>query len=886
MAMDSVNTFFKRLGFLARRERYNRELDEELSFHRQQLEKDLRADGMDAEEARYAARRRFGNELRLKEQSHDVIGFTIEGVIQDIRYAFRQLRKNPGFATTAVVILALGIGAITAIFSAVNPILFKTLPYPQANRIMTLWEQHSDGSPLFVTFATFHGLDERTRSFDALAAMKPWQPTMVGNDRPERFEGQRVSANYFRALGVSPTLGREFDAADDRHKGPNVVVLSDKLWRRRFGSDRSIVGRQVTLNGDLFDVIGAMPASFENVLAPSAELWAPLQYDPSLPPDSREWGHHLRMVGRLRPGASKEQANGEVNVVLHALGRMYAKGYNESGGVPSGILVNSLQSDVTHNVKPALLAVLGAVGLVLLIACVNVANLLLARGAQRRGEFAMRAALGASRRRLTRQLITESLLLALIGGALGIAIAELGVRALVALSPQGLPRVNAITVDGAVFGFALGITTLIGLAVGMVPALQTNRRELHLALHKSARVTAGGHQAMRQTLVVSEVALALVLLVSAGLLLRSLHRLFAVDPGFDGSHLLTMQVQESGHYYDSDANRLLFFKNALETVRAVPGVVSADFTAQLPLSGDYEVYGVQFESDSVGEEGGFRYAVTPGYVETMRIPLRRGRLLNERDGAGAPTAVLISELFAKRKFGGKDPIGQRVRLGPDVGHAEKPWATIVGVVGDVKQESLALAAEDAFYVPTAQWPWADDVLSLVVRTRGDAAALAPSVRNAIWSVDKDQPIVRVATMESLLAVSEAQRHFTLIVLEAFALVGLVLAATGIYGVLSGSVSERTRELGIRAALGASRRDILALVLKQGMTLTGLGVLLGLAGAALASQGLVTLLFGVTRLDPITYLGVIALLLAVAGIACLVPASRAARVDPAITLRAE
>jgi putative ABC transport system permease protein len=886
MAMDSVNTFFKRLGFLARRERYNRELDEELSFHRQQLEKDLRADGMDAEEARYAARRRFGNELRLKEQSHDVIGFTIEGVIQDIRYAFRQLRKNPGFATTAVVILALGIGAITAIFSAVNPILFKTLPYPQANRIMTLWEQHSDGSPLFVTFATFHGLDERTRSFDALAAMKPWQPTMVGNDRPERFEGQRVSANYFRALGVSPTLGREFDAADDRHKGPNVVVLSDKLWRRRFGSDRSIVGRQVTLNGDLFDVIGAMPASFENVLAPSAELWAPLQYDPSLPPGSREWGHHLRMVGRLRPGASKEQANGEVNVVLHALGRMYAKGYNESGGVPSGILVNSLQSDVTHNVKPALLAVLGAVGLVLLIACVNVANLLLARGAQRRGEFAMRAALGASRRRLTRQLITESLLLALIGGALGIAIAELGVRALVALSPQGLPRVNAITVDGAVFGFALGITTLIGLAVGMVPALQTNRRELHLALHKSARVTAGGHQAMRQTLVVSEVALALVLLVSAGLLLRSLHRLFAVDPGFDGSHLLTMQVQESGHYYDSDANRLLFFKNALETVRAVPGVVSADFTAQLPLSGDYEVYGVQFESDSVGEEGGFRYAVTPGYVETMRIPLRRGRLLNERDGAGAPTAVLISELFAKRKFGGKDPIGQRVRLGPDVGHAEKPWATIVGVVGDVKQESLALAAEDAFYVPTAQWPWADDVLSLVVRTRGDAAALAPSVRNAIWSVDKDQPIVRVATMESLLAVSEAQRHFTLIVLEAFALVGLVLAATGIYGVLSGSVSERTRELGIRAALGASRRDILALVLKQGMTLTGLGVLLGLAGAALASQGLVTLLFGVTRLDPITYLGVIALLLAVAGIACLVPASRAARVDPAITLRAE
>jgi len=369
-------------------------------------------------------------------------------------------------------------------------------------------------------------------------------------------------------------------------------------------------------------------------------------------------------------------------------------------------------------------------------------------------------------------------------------------------------------------------------------------------------------------------------------LLRSLQRLFAVDPGFDGSHLLTMQVQESGHYYDSDANRLRFFKNALDAVRAVPGVVSAGFTAQLPLSGDYEVYGVQFESDAVGEEGGFRYAVTPGYLDTMRTPLRRGRLLNELDTAGAPTAVVINESFAKRKFGDKDPIGQRVRLGPDAGHADKPWATIVGVVGDVKQESLALAAEDAFYVPTTQWPWADDVLSLVVRTRGDAAALAPSIRNAIWSVDKGQPIVRVATMESLLVVSEAQRHFTLIVLEAFALVGLVLAATGIYGVLSGSVSERTREIGIRAALGASRRDILGLVVKQGMRLTGLGVVLGLAGAVLASQGLVTLLFGVSRLDPVTYMGVIALLLAVAGLACWIPASRAARVDPAITLRAE
>ena len=883
--MESAVEFFRKLQALFRRRRFNREVDEELSFHREQIEQELRDDGVTAEDTSFAARRRVGSTARIKEEMHDVVGFTLESVMHDIRYAFRQLRKNPGFATTVVVILALGIGAITTIFSTVNPILFKPLPYPQANRLMMVWERHSDGSRLFDCFGTFHGLQERTRSFDALAAMKAWQPTLVGKTQPERFEGQRVSTDYFRVLGVDPVLGRNFEVADDQHKGPNVVILSDGLWRRRFGNDPSIIGQPVTLDGDSFTVIGVMPADFEDVLAPPAELWAPLQYDSSLPPLSREWGHHLRIVGRLRPGISRQQANSELDVILRTLGQIYAKGYNESGGVPAGVLVNSLQGDVTRDVRPALLTVVSAAGLVLLIACVNVTNLLLARGVQRNGEFAMRAALGASHKRLTRQLLTESLLLAMIGGALGIFVAELGVRALVALSPAGLPRVNAIVVDGSVFAFALGTTALVGVVVGLVPALQTNRGDLNLALHGSARVTTS-HQAMRRTLVVVEVALALVLLISAGLLLRSLQRLFAVDPGFDGSHLLTMQVQESGHYYDSDANRVQFFKNALEAVREVPGVVAADFTSQLPLSGDYDVYGAQFEGDNIAEEGGFRYAVTPGYIETMRIPLRRGRMLNERDTTGAPTAVLISESFAKRKFGSQDPIGKRVRMGPDVGQADKPWATIVGVVGDVKQQSLAVGAEDAFYVPTTQWPWADEVLSLVVRTQGDAAALAPAIRAAIWSVDKDQPIVRVAIMESLLARSEAQRRFTLIVLEAFALVGLILAATGIFGVLSGSVSERTREIGIRSALGASRRNILTMVLQQGMRLVALGTAIGLVGASLASKTLVTLLYGVSRMDPMTYLGVIGLLFAVAAVACWLPAWRAARVDPATTLRSE
>jgi len=387
--------------------------------------------------------------------------------------------------------------------------------------------------------------------------------------------------------------------------------------------------------------------------------------------------------------------------------------------------------------------------------------------------------------------------------------------------------------------------------------------------------------------VVAEVSLAAVLLVCTGLLLRSMQHLFAVDPGFDSSHLLTMQVQESGHQFDSDKAALLFFRQALEQVRQVPGVISAGFTVQLPLSGDEEVYGVEFEGENNPDgEPALRYAVTPGYIETMHIPLRRGRLLNEHDDAGAPVAVLINESFADLKFPGHDPIGRRVRVGPDVGHADKPWATVVGVVGNVKQQSLAMGNENAFYISTAQWAWADNAQSLVVRTRGDAAALAPAIRDAIWSVDKDQPIVRVATMDNLLATSEAERHFVLVLFEAFALVGLVLAATGIYGVLSGSVSERTREIGVRSALGASRANILALVVRQGMALTVLGVLVGLSGAVAASYAIAAMMFGISRFDPVTYLGVASLLIFVSCVACFIPARRAASVNPVEALRAE
>jgi putative ABC transport system permease protein len=799
---------------------------------------------------------------------------------QDLRYSLRQLRRNPGFAGTAIVILGLGIGATTAIFSAVNPILFEPLPYPQASRIMMIWDIFQ-GSRSDVTFHTYREVTERNRSLEAVAVMKPWQPTMIGTDRPERLDGQYVSARYFRVLSVAPVLGRGFQDSDDRLHGPRVAILSDHLWRRRFGGDPAIVGRQVTLDGDEYSVIGVMPRSFENVLEPSAELWSPLQYDAgnitSL--DTAEWGHHLRAVARVRAGVSIAQARSDLDMIARTPEPEFPR--PRWASIKEGFIVDSLQDDVTRAVKPALLAVFGAVILVLLIACVNVTNILLARGAQRRGEFAIRAALGAGQVRLTRQLLAESLLLAVIGGSVGMVVADFGVRALVALSPAGLPRVGAIVLDRSVFAFALGVTGLIGVMVGLIPALQVFRGDLHVGLQQSSRRTAGGHPWTRRTLVVAEVALALVLLVSAGLLLHSLERLFAVAPGIATSNVLTMQVQTSGHRYDDDGAKQRFFEQALQAVRNVPGVETAGFTSLLPLSGDrFGAYGTQFEDGSGYNTS--RYVVTPGYLETMGIALRRGRLLNEYDGADSPPAVLISESLAKRKFLGQDPIGQRVHVGP----TNRPWYQIVGVVGDVKQASLTESEPDAVYLTTAQSWFADDAMSLVVRGRRDVAALSPAIREAIWSVDKDQPILHVATVNDLLAESAGERRFAMILFQAFALVALTLAATGIYGVLSRGVTERMREIGVRVAVGASRQDILALVIGQGMTLTAVGVVIGLAGAMVASQTLVTLLFGISRLDPVTYIGVIALLGGVSAIACVVPAWRAARIDPASTLRAE
>lgn len=805
-------------------------------------------------------------------------------LFQDVRYALRQLQKAPGFACTAIFILALGIGATSAIFSALNPILFEPLPYPHAGQIMTISYLNEDGTRAPQTFHTYREVAERNHSFEALAVTKPWQPTLVGADQPERLDGQQVSANFFRVLGVRPALGRDFQPSDDVFNGPKVVILGNGLWRRRFGGDESIIDRAVQLNGITYTVIGVMPNSFENVLASSADAWSPLQYNPGniSSTDTREWGHHLRMVGRLRSGVSQNQANSDLAWIAKTPVPEFPR--VRWASLDHGLIAERLQDDLTRGIKPALLAVFGAVILVLLIACVNVTNLVLARGAQRQGEIAMRAALGAAPPRLIRQLITESLLLAIMGGALGLMFTQAGIRLLIALSPTGLPRVNAIRLDGTVLAFAFAVTAVIGVLVGLIPAFHASRRDLHNSLQNNSQRTTGGHQATRRTFVVAEVALALVLLVSAGLLLHSLRRLLAVPPGFNASGVLSLQVQTYGHKYDDDQARHQFFAQALDAVSQVPGVTAAAFTSQLPLSGDFDAYGAHFEEDSPEiAYPAFRYSVTPRYFQVLGIPLRHGRLLDDHDTANTPPVILISESLAKRRYPNVDPIGKRVAVG---GLRTSPIFTVVGVVGDVKQMSLGLDDGDAVYTTTTQWHWADGTLSLVVRTHGDAATYVAAIKKAVWSVDNEQSIVRTALMDDLLAASAAERRFVLLLFEAFGLVALTLAATGLYGVLAGSVTERTREIGVRSALGATRQSIVVLILRQGMTLTGLGLVVGLVGALAASQAIVSMLFGVSRMDPFTYMGVMLLLAIVSVIACAVPAWRAARIDPSIALRCE
>lgn len=870
---------------LTHRAQADRDIAAEVEHYLDEATAMFQAGGLSAEEARRAARLELGGITAVRQR---VRGYGWENLVDtiatDVRYGIRRLRRSPVFTAVGAATLALGIGASTAIFSAINPVLFQSLPYPDAERLMMIWDGQN-GTRTDVTFGTYREVSERTRSFESLAVMRPLQATLTGVAEPERLDGQSVSADYFRTLRVRPAHGRDFRESDDQPNAPAVVLISDGLWRRRFAGDATIVGRQVAFNEVPVTVIGVLPSAFENVLHPTAEIWSTLQYDRALPLNGREWGHHLRMVGRLRPDANPNQATLE----LAAIARTKLEEFPRPAwaSLQDGFTASRLQDDLTRGVRPVLYAVLGAVILLLTIACVNVTNLLLARGAERRTELAVRAALGASRWRLVGQLLAESLLLAGLGGICGAAVAYAAVNAVMTASPPELPRAGAIDVDGSVLAFALGLTTLVGLVIGVVPAFYGSRAGVQGGVQQRSIRIAGGPQLTRRVLVVAQVALAVVLLIGTGLILRSLQQLFAVPPGFEPARLLTMQVQTAGRRFRNPETTHQFFTQALDAVRQIPGVTGAAFTSQLPLTGDEDVWGVHFESVPTAaadeDRDGYRYAVSPGYFETMGIPLRTGRVLNGSDDARAPGTVVINESFARRRLPGLDPIGQRVRVGPNTG----PWFTVVGVVGDVKHTSLAVTRADAVYMTAAQWVrFADNARWLVVRTQHDAAALTPLIRRTISSVDENQPILRVATMDERVRASAAERRFALLMFEAFGLVALVLAAIGTYSLLAGNVSERTREIGVRAALGASRQNLLALVFRQGMTLAGLGMVIGVAGGAIASSALVTLLFGVSRLDAATHLAVIVLLAGVSGVACTIPAWRATQIHPSMALTVE
>jgi len=812
----------------------------------------------------------------LRAARHTGDGF-VTTLFADVRLALRMLARRPAFTSLAVLTLALGIGATTALYSAIRPVLIDSLPYPAADRLAMVWEggRHGDSN---VGFTTFSELAAQNRSFASLAAMGDMSGILTGRDEPQLLAGQRVSPTFFSVLGVHPAIGRDFRADEDVASAGRVIILSDALWRSRFGGDTAVLNTSITLDANSYTVIGVMPHGFENVLDPKAQLWTLLRYNVTLPYACRDC-RHLRVAGRLRPGVTLEAAQREMSALLARMAAAYPDKYDSKT-----MRVPSLQADLTEGVRQPLWLLLGAVGVMLLIACANVTNLLLARGAQRQGEFAIRAALGAGRGRVVRQLLTESLVLSVAGGVAGVLVAQVGVRALVALAPPSLPRRGAIAMDGGVLLFALALATLVGLAFGLVPALHASRSNLHHDMQLAGRRASA--RLTRGAFVVAEVAMALVLLVGAGLLVRSVRQLLAVSPGFDASRLVTMQVQTGGLRYRNDTVTRAFFDEALARVRALPGVEGAAFTNQLPLSGDFDMFGVHPEvpinANPALDGGAHRYSVSPGYLETMHIPVVDGRAFTAADRGDAPKVAIVSAAMAQRMWPHDRAIGKRVR----VGALEGPLREIVGVVGDVRQVSLGETTRNAIYLPESQWQFADGAMSLVVRTGAPATAMARSVRDVIKTIDANQPIVRVASMDDLLTASAADRRFALALFEAFGVIAIVLAGAGLYGVISGRVAERMREIGVRAALGASARDIVWMVLREGATLAGIGMAIGLVASFALARTMDSLLYGVSRADPLTYAAVCLLLAAVALAACLVPARRAARMDPVGALRAD
>ncbi len=873
------------------------EIVEELAQHLDDLYAELTASGASNEEAsqralrELSARKLLAKELARVEQQvkHDPFIFAvnrrskmIQDLWQDLYFGARMLKKRPGFTLIAVVTLGLGIGANTAIFSVVNALLLRPLPYVDAGRLVQLAERSREGKRLEVAYPNFVDWRARATSFAGLAATAPISFNLIGEDKALRVDGRTVNWNFFQLLGVQPQLGRQFAEADDRYGAPRTVMLSHNFWQQRFGGEPSVIGKSLLLTGESYTVIGVLPEGFEYFEA--ADVYTPKEI--FLAPDSGmadrgSTAADSYAVARLRPGVTIEQANKE----MAALGAQLAEEYPQVNEGKSA-QAEALQDVMSESVRQSLWVLLGAVAFILLIACVNVANLLLVRAAERQKELAVRAALGAGRGRIVRQLLSESLLTAGLGGACGLLVGRFMLAGLLSLAPAEIPYLNRVGLDSTVLLFTLAIAVLTSLFFGLLPALQASNTELQAALKEGGRSTSGtSRERVRKALLIAEVSLSLVLLVGAGLLVRSMYKLLQVDPGFNADNLLTLRMNLQGGRYNPQT-ALVFYDEVLARVSQVPGVEAATLAHSLPLNGSnwnsvFTVADKPVPSRADLPESDY-LRVSPNYFDTLGLRLLQGRLFSTADRPESAPVVIINETLARRLWPGEDPVGKRIKQGfPE---EDSPWREVVGVVNDVKMNGVERATSMQTYVPFTQMPGVS--VGLIVRTQGSSRALAHSVEQAIHGLDKDLPVFLIRTMDDILGKSLAGRRLMLILLVSFAALALVLASVGIYGVISYAVRQRTHELGIRQALGAQPRDILQLILSQGLKLSLMGIAMGLVAALALTRWMESLLFDVRPADALTY-GVIAVgLLLVALLASWIPARRATKVDPLTALRHE
>ena len=875
------------------KQRVDQDLDQEIRTYLDLVAEEKARSGMSRDEALQQARRELGGVEQLKENVRDVrVGVSMDNLLQDLRYGLRVLRRNPGFATTAILTLALGIGATTAIFSVVDTVMFKPLPFPSADRLVRVQS---------VIAATGHGdvasypdfLDWRARNhvFDGMAVFRTNDFTLIGPREPLHLQGAVVSAELFSLLGITPALGRSFFPEEDNPGaagGADPVILSSDLWQREFGSDASVLGRTIQLGDQPFTVVGVMPPAFQfPIKEEHVELWTTIAVDArggANAMTAERGAHYLDVIGLLKPGIKLQQAQAEMATIAGTLSKQHPENKPRSAQI-----VPEIQG-LIGPLRTPLLVLLGAVGCVLLIVCVNVANLLLARANERHSEMAVRAALGASRRRAICQLLTESVALGLLGGGLGLALALALLRLLVRFIPAEVPRLDAIGLDARLLSFAFLVSLLAGILFGLGPALRVSKISLTESLRKSGRGSGRGgkeHSRLRDALVMSEAALAMVLLLGAGLLIQSFLHVIQVDPGFNPHHVLTFQLDSAPGKPDSRAPA--FFREVVARISTIPGAGSASAVASLPLMGDSIGTSIEIEGQPTPmgsrPSTGFN-VVEPNYFHTLAIPLVAGRDFTAYDDSKSTLVVIVNRTLAQQFFPNQNPIGKHIRPGIGIGNGadEPPMREIVGVISDVKQNGLSADAAPEVYAPLAQSPM--DGMSIVVRTTNDPISIAGSVRRQIASFDRNAPVYHVETLDQHLVQSVATPRFITLLLSGFSGMALMLACLGIYGVISYIVVQRTHEIGIRMALGAEKGAVLRMIIGEGLRPALAGVAIGILSALKLTHILSSLLYGVTPTDPLTFAAVSLILTGVALLACYIPARRAAKADPMLSLRYE